>query len=71
MAAFETTRQVPFGAITAYGLVQTVARTGERLRAWNNARVTRAALFRLTDRELDDVGLTRSDIERIARGGTL
>lgn len=30
--------------------------------AWNDARVTRNALSKLTDRELDDIGLSRSDI---------
>lgn len=35
--------------------------------AWNDARVTRNELSRLTDRELDDIGLTRGDIERVAR----
>ena len=34
--------------------------------AWNDARVTRNALSRLTDRELDDIGLTRADIDTIA-----
>nr|WP_074221719.1 DUF1127 domain-containing protein [Rhodovulum sp. ES.010] len=37
-----------------------------RLAAWNDARVTRHALSRLSDRELDDIGLSRGDIERIA-----
>ncbi len=35
--------------------------------AWNDARVTRNALSRLTDRELDDIGLCRGDIDAIAR----
>lgn len=35
---------------------------------WLNARATRKALNRLSDRELDDIGLCRGDIERIARG---
>ncbi|MBD9529544.1 DUF1127 domain-containing protein [Paracoccus sp. PAR01] len=35
--------------------------------AWNDARITRRELNRLTDRELSDIGLTRSDIERVAR----
>lgn len=35
---------------------------------WMNVRSTRKALNRLSDRELDDIGLTRGDIERIARG---
>ncbi len=32
------------------------------LLTWNDARVTRNALGKLTDRELDDIGLCRSDI---------
>lgn len=35
--------------------------------AWNDARVTRKALSKLTDRELDDIGLCRGDIEDISR----
>lgn len=34
---------------------------------WNDARVTRKALDKLTDRELDDIGLCRGDIDYIAR----
>ena len=33
--------------------------------AWNDSRVTRNALSRLSDHELDDLGLTRSDIDRM------
>ena len=35
--------------------------------AWNDMRVTRNALSKLTDRELDDIGLCRGDLEDIAR----
>ncbi len=34
--------------------------------AWNDARLTRKALSQLSDRELDDIGLSRNDIDRIA-----
>lgn len=44
------------------------SRIVENIAAWNNARVTRDALHRLSDRELTDIGLSRSDIERVARG---
>lgn len=36
---------------------------------WNDVRMTRNALNRLTDRELDDIGLCRGDIEFISRAG--
>ena len=39
-----------------------------RISAWNDARVTRKTLSKLTIRELDDLGLMRADIERIAMG---
>lgn len=32
---------------------------------WNDARVTRKSLSHLSDRELDDIGLCRGDIESI------
>ena len=35
---------------------------------WQNVHKTRKELSRLTDRELDDIGLSRADIERVARG---
>ncbi|NIZ08940.1 DUF1127 domain-containing protein [Pseudooceanicola sp. HF7] len=34
---------------------------------WNDARLTRKALSRLTDRELNDIGLVRGDIDSVAR----
>lgn len=37
--------------------------------AWNDTRVTRNALSRLSDHELDDLGLHRSDIETLSRRG--
>lgn len=33
--------------------------------AWNDRRVTRDALERLSDRELNDIGLKRADIEAL------
>lgn len=34
---------------------------------WNDARKTRKILSALSSRELDDIGLTRADIDIIAR----
>jgi uncharacterized protein YjiS (DUF1127 family) len=37
------------------------------LATWNDARLTRRALGRLSDRELDDIGLCRGDVEMLGR----
>lgn len=67
MAAFETTRTAPFGAISIFRAVQFVSDTHIAFSIWNDARVTRNALAKLSDRELDDIGLCRGDIEMIGR----
>ena len=67
MAAFDTTR-------TSYGYTGLIGRIGSAFAAafgafaaWNDIRVTRNALSRLTDRELEDIGLARGDIDTIAQ----
>ena len=37
------------------------------LSSWNDARMTRNALSQLSTRELEDIGLVRSDIDKISR----
>ena len=66
MAAIETTR-------TPYGTLDLVARISAMLTSlagsisyWNDVRLTRNTLVSLTDRELDDIGLTRGDIDDVA-----
>lgn len=67
MSSFETSSVAPFGAVTLYRFVQSVGAAVEAVQAWNSARITRKALNRLTNRELDDIGLCRGDIEMIGR----
>lgn len=67
MAAPMTTRPAPFGAITTYRVVSYLSALAGEFAAWNDARVTRSALGKLSDRELDDIGLCRGDIEDIAQ----
>lgn len=62
MAAIEMTRGV---AAPAGLLGRIFANTIGALAAWNDARATRAALARLSDRELDDIGLCRGDINKV------
>lgn len=68
MAAFDTTRTA-YGAISFIGRISAVIAeyTGAVI-AWNDARVTRNALSKLSDRELEDIGLVRGDIETVASG---
>lgn len=62
--AFTTTRT----ATTRPGLFsQPLARLAAAFTAWHEARATRIALSRLSDRELDDIGLSRHEIDRVAR----
>ena len=64
MAAFETSR--PVQGLFGGRLTNLVSSLMATLAAWNDARVTRNALNRLSDRELDDIGLCRGDIETIS-----
>ncbi len=64
MSITDTTR-------TSSATLGTVARalndTLATLTAWKKERATRDALNKLSDRELDDIGLCRGDIDMIAR----
>ena len=63
MAAFDTTR--PVAALNGGYFSKAFATAFASVIAWNDARVTRKALAKLTDRELDDIGLNRGDLGRI------
>lgn len=66
MASIETShRAAPLGAVSS--LFAAAAEPFAALIAWNNARKTRNALYALSNRELDDIGLCRADIEMIGR----
>ena len=64
MSTIETNRS----ATAAGGVGNVVAQIVSLFASWRETRVTRRELGRLSDRELDDIGLCRGDIERIARG---
>jgi uncharacterized protein YjiS (DUF1127 family) len=66
MALFDTARPA--------GLVGNAQRIGGMfvsafgaVSAWNDVRVTRNTLETLTNRQLEDIGLTRGDIDRVAK----
>lgn len=66
MAAFDTNRAArgSFGLIGRIGEIVELAR--DAVIGWNDSRMTRKALSGLTDRELQDIGLIRGDIESVA-----
>ena len=67
MATYEQSRTAPLGAITVFRMVQYVSNVSAMFQTWNAGRVTRKALSRLSNRELDDIGLCRGDIDLIGR----
>lgn len=64
MSVYETHRTATAGTLTGW-----IAGVAAAVVAWNDARVTRTALSKLSDRELDDIGLNRSDIDAIVWRG--
>lgn len=65
MAAIDTSRVAGFGAPAhqAGFLRQAFARFAD----WRDRRATRSALARLSDHELEDIGLSRGEIDSICR----
>ncbi|MCB1363917.1 MAG: DUF1127 domain-containing protein [Rhodobacteraceae bacterium] len=68
MAAFDTTRTTHGSLGLAGRIGATLAAVTGACSAWNDARMTRKALSSLSDRELDDIGLLRGDIDAVAHG---
>jgi len=64
MAVFETTR--PTADLFAGRLTHFVADLLGVVATWNDARITRNSLSKLSARELDDIGLSRGDIDLVS-----
>lgn len=64
MAVFDTTR--PTADLFAGRSQSIVNMIIGAVATWNDARVTRKSLSQLSNRELDDIGLSRGDIELVA-----
>ncbi len=67
MVALVPSAAAPVGAISIFRSVPVLGTFAAAFVAWNDARVTRKSLGRLSDRELDDIGLCRGDVEMIGR----
>lgn len=64
MAAIEVTRT---RTVPANLFGQTITNLIATFATWSDARATRRALNSLSDRELDDIGLSRGDIDLVIR----
>ncbi len=70
MAITRTTAAVaPFGAITVHRVATALSGVVGTLRAWNDTRRTIVALRALSAAQLDDIGLTRADVEDYGNRG--
>ena len=66
MAALDTTRIATTGSFGLVGRIGAFFTSVAHAAVdWNDARVTRNVLTGLSDRELDDIGLCRGDIDDI------
>ncbi|MCX7301946.1 MAG: DUF1127 domain-containing protein [Rhodobacterales bacterium] len=68
MATIDTNRSFSDVSVGS-GFTGMIASLLGTVQAWNDARITRKSLSRLSVRELDDIGLCRGDIDMIANRG--
>lgn len=57
-----TYKDAPLGAIIAFRVVNSVLNFKEAVVAWNGMRITRKQLLNLSEDQLNDIGLTWSDL---------
>jgi len=67
MAAFDTIRPVSDGVLFGGRNANFFTKPFATVIAWYDARATRKALSKLTDRELDDIGLSRVELDSLVR----
>ena len=71
MATFYTSRTTYGTASAVNRFVAGTADLSNKVVSWNDARMTRNALAKLSDRELEDIGLQRGEIDSIARSSLI
>ncbi len=69
MATTYTPAIAPFGAVVIHRTVGALSGLVAAIREWNDARRTANALRALNADQLNDIGLTRGDIQNFDRRG--
>lgn len=62
MSTQEFNTAAPFGSISIFHVVAAFERAVDAVVAWRDARATRSMLSRLSNDQLEDVGLERAQI---------
>ena len=70
MALLDYPRAAGRSAVLSDGIARAAYRIASVVMEWNAARRTRKALLELSPEELDDIGLTRADLDRVIRRTT-
>ncbi|GGA14408.1 DUF1127 domain-containing protein [Neptunicoccus cionae] len=65
MALASNTYVAPFGAIATHTVVARIEAAFSAVVEWNTKRKTTKILSQLSDRELNDIGLIRGDLDNI------
>ena len=68
MAILNTTKAAPFGAIATLRAVRALEVVKDSFVGWNAKRNTYKQLNALSTRELEDIGVTRADVENLNTG---
>jgi len=68
MAIANTTKAAPFGAIATFRAVRALEAVKDRFVGWNAKRNTYKQLNALNTRELEDIGISRADVENLNSG---
>jgi uncharacterized protein YjiS (DUF1127 family) len=68
MAIYTETKTAPFGAITTFRAIRALEAVKNSFVSWNAKRNTYKQLSALSTRELDDIGMSRADIESMNAG---
>jgi uncharacterized protein YjiS (DUF1127 family) len=66
MSVIQSDNAVPLGAVATHRVVALIERAWGAFSARRNARATERALAKLSDGELDDIGLHRGQIAAVA-----
>ena len=62
MAYVAANTQAPLGAVATLRVVDSIRELKNAFVVWNDTRVTRNQLMRLSGDQLQDIGLTRADL---------